>query len=82
MLYKMTIMGNHEQDLAYVIGDKKGIEIASTGAGTDKVYKVKGDDVEFIPGQFALGSKVILGLKDLDQKVGLLQGLSGECRLI
>ena len=70
MLYKMAIMGNHEEDLAYVIGDKKGIEIASTGAGTNKVYKVKGDDVEFIPEQFALGSKVILGLKDQIKKSG------------
>ncbi|MBS1619898.1 MAG: hypothetical protein JST76_15365, partial [Bacteroidetes bacterium] len=49
---------------------KQGIEIASKGAGTDKVYKVKGDNVELIPEQFALGSKVILGLKDQIKKSG------------
>ncbi len=70
MLYKMAVMGNHEDNLAYKIGDKQGIEIASKGAGTDKVYKVKGDNVEFIPEQFALGSKVILGLKDQIKKSG------------
>ncbi|MBS1623073.1 MAG: hypothetical protein JST83_03570, partial [Bacteroidetes bacterium] len=73
MLYNMAIMGNHEDNLAYKIGDKKGIEIASKGAGTDKVYKVKGDDVEFIPEQFALGSKVILDLKDQIKKAGFYQ---------
>ena len=70
MLYKMAIMGSRAEDLAYVIGDKKGIEIRSKGGGTDKVYKVKGDQVEFIPEQFALGNKVILGLKDQIKKSG------------
>jgi hypothetical protein len=70
MLYKMAIMGNRAEDMQYVIGDKKGIEIASRGGGADKVYKVKGDQVEFIPEQFALGNKVILGLKDQIKKSG------------
>ena len=70
MLYKMAIMGSRAQNLAYTIGDKKGIEIQSKGGGADKVYKVKGDQVEFIPEQFALGSKVILGLKDQIKKSG------------
>jgi hypothetical protein len=70
MLYKMAVMGNHEENMAYFIGDKKGIEIAGRATGNDKVYKVKGDDVEFIPEQFALGSKIILGLKDQIKKSG------------
>jgi hypothetical protein len=70
MLFKMAIMGNRADNLAYTIGDKKGIEITSKGAGADKVYKVKGDQMEFIPQQFALGSKVILGLKDQIKKSG------------
>lgn len=70
MLYKMAVMGNREESMAYFIGDKKGIEIASKAAGNDKVYKIKGDNVEFIPEQFALGSKVILGLKDQIKKSG------------
>ena len=70
MLYKMAVMGSRSENMAYVIGDKNGIEIASRGGGADKVYKVKGDQVEFIPEQFALGSKVILGLKDQVKKSG------------
>lgn len=70
MLYKMAIMGNRAETMSYVIGDKKGIEIASKGGGTDKVYKVKGEQVEFIPEQFALGNKVLLGLKDQIKKSG------------
>ena len=70
MLYKMAIMGSRAENLAYTIGDKKGIEIQSKGGDADKVYKVKGDQVEFIPEQFALGSKVILGLKDQVKKSG------------
>ena len=70
MMYKMAVMGSHSETMAYVIGDKKGIEIASKGGGADKVYKVKGDQLEFIPEQFALGNKVILGLKDQVKKSG------------
>jgi hypothetical protein len=70
MMYKMAVMGSHTETMAYVIGDKKGIEIASKGGGADKVYKVKGDQLEFIPEQFALGNKVILGLKDQVKKSG------------
>jgi hypothetical protein len=70
MLYRMAIMGSRAEELAYTIGDKKGIEVASRGGGNDKVYKVKGDQMEFIPEQFALGSKVILGLKDQIKKSG------------
>lgn len=70
MMYKMAVMGSHAESMAYVIGDKKGIEIASKAGGADKVYKVKGDQLEFIPEQFALGNKVILGLKDQVKKAG------------
>jgi hypothetical protein len=70
MLYRMAIMGSRAEELAYTIGDKKGIEVASRGGGNDKVYKVKGDQMEFIPEQLALGSKVILGLKDQIKKSG------------
>ena len=70
MLYKMAIMGNRAENMAYIIGDKKGIEISSKGGAADKVYKVKGDQLEFIPEQYALGNKVILGLKDQIKKSG------------
>jgi hypothetical protein len=70
MLYKMAIMGNRSENIAYVIGDKKGIEITGRSGVSDKVYKVKGDQVEFIPEQFALGNKVILGMKDQVKKSG------------
>jgi hypothetical protein len=70
MMYKMAIMGNHAENMAYVIGDKKGIEISGKSGSADKVYKVKGEQLEFIPEQFALGSRVILGLKDQIKKSG------------
>jgi hypothetical protein len=70
MLYKMAVMGNRAQEMAYTIGDKNGIEINSKGGSADKIYKIKGDQIEFIPQQLALGSKVILGIKDQIKKSG------------
>ena len=73
MLYRMAIVGNHNERMAYTIGDKGGIDIASKGTSHDKVYKIKGKEVEFIPAQTALGSRVVLGLKDQIQKSGFYQ---------
>jgi hypothetical protein len=70
MLYKMAITGNRSESMAYFIGEKTGIEIKSRTADADKVYKVKGNQVEFIPEQFSLGNKVILGIKDQIKKSG------------
>jgi hypothetical protein len=71
MLFKMALMGEQDQGLSHTIGSKEGISIESRGAGADHVYKVKGAETEFIPEQYALGSKVILGIKDQVRKSGL-----------
>ena len=73
MLYKMAIVGNRNENMSCTIGDKAGIDIASRGTGNDKVYKIKGKDLEFIPAQTALGSRVVLGLKDQIKKSGFYQ---------
>ena len=67
--------------MAYFIGDKNGIEVRSRTADADKVYKIKGNDIEFIPEQYSLGNKAILGLKDQIKKSGFLQRVLRKKRL-
>jgi hypothetical protein len=70
MLYKMAVLSMRSGNIAYFIGDKTRVEIAAVKGTGDKVYKVKGDNVEFIPEQFAVGNKILLGLNEQVRKAG------------
>ncbi|MDB5281401.1 MAG: double-transrane region domain protein [Bacteroidota bacterium] len=71
MLYKMAVLNIKTGSIGYFIGDKTRIEVdAKKVSGADKVYKIKGDNVEFIPEQFAVGNKILLGLNDQIKKAG------------
>ena len=62
MLYKMAVLNIKGSSISYFIGDKTRIEVDAPATSTDKVYKLKGDKVELIPEQFAVGGKMLLGL--------------------
>jgi hypothetical protein len=71
MLYKMALAGIKGGNIGYFIGDKTRVEVdAPKAAGGDKVFKIKGENVEFIPEQFEVGNKVLLGLGDQVKKAG------------
>jgi len=70
MLYKMAVLNIKGGNISYFIGDKTRIEVDAPKASTQKVYKIKGDNVEFIPEQFAIGNKMLLGLSDQVKKAG------------
>ena len=62
-----------------VIGDKTRIEVDAPKVSSQKVYKIKGENVEFIPEQFAVGNKILLGLSDQIKKSGFYTvGLEGS----
>lgn len=62
MLYKMAISSNRAKKIAYTIGRDEVIETAHFLNSTDMVYKLRGEEGEFIPEQRIIGSKAFLGI--------------------
>ncbi|HLP18933.1 MAG TPA: BatA domain-containing protein [Chitinophagales bacterium] len=73
MLYKMAVLNIRSGNISYFIGDKTRIETAVKKGSGDKVYKIKGGNVEFIPEQFAVGDKMLLGLNEQIKKAGFYE---------
>ncbi len=73
MLYKMAVLNIHSGNISYFIGDKTRIEADASKATGEKVYKIKGENVEFIPEQLAVGNKMLLGLNGQIKKAGFYQ---------
>jgi hypothetical protein len=79
MLYKMAVLNIKGGNISYFIGDKTRIEVDAPKVTGTKVYKIKGENVEFIPEQFAVGTKILLGLSDQVKKAGFYKvGLEGS----
>lgn len=70
LLYKMAVLDLQSSASAYFIGSKKRIETEAPKGTTDKVYKISGEGIEFIPEQFAAGNKILLGLNNPIGKSG------------
>ena len=73
MLYKMALSNLKGGNSTYFIGDKARIEVDEKKVEEDKVFKIKGQGVEFIPEQFEVGNKMLLGLSDQIKKAGFYQ---------
>ncbi|HWB65086.1 MAG TPA: BatA domain-containing protein [Chitinophagales bacterium] len=70
LLYKMALLNLKTGNISYFIGDKTRIEVNLPTPGGDKVFKIKGEGVEFIPEQFAVGNKILVGLNNQIKKAG------------
>ena len=70
MLYKMAVLNIKAGSIGYFIGNKTRIEVDAKKVTGNKVYKIRGENVEFIPEQFAVGNKILLGLNDQIKKAG------------
>ncbi len=73
LLYKMAVLNISASGISYFIGSQTRIEADARETSGDKVYKIKGENVEFIPEQFAVGSKMLLGLGGQIKKSGFYQ---------
>ncbi len=62
LLYKMAILDLQSSAIAHFIGSKTRIETIVPKSSADKVYKIFGEGIEFIPEQFAVEDKLLLGL--------------------
>lgn len=70
MLYKMAISASRSRPIAYTIGRDEVIELDHASRQGETVYKMKGSDVEFIPQQRIVGSRVYLTVKDQVRQAG------------
>jgi hypothetical protein len=81
MLYKMAVLNVKGGNISYFIGDKTRIEADAPKAAGDKVYKIKGENVELIPEQFAVGNKMLLGINEQVKKAGFYNlGIEGNAQ--
>ena len=70
MLYKMAVLNIKSGNISYFISDKTRVEVEAKRVSGEKVYKIKGENVEFIPEQLAVGNKMLLGLNEQIKKAG------------
>lgn len=62
LLYKMALLSMNNGNYSYTIGGKHKIEVPITWKNGDNALKIKGEGIELIPEQFAVGNKILLGL--------------------
>lgn len=60
MLFKMAISSRQGQALSYTIGQNATLVAPHDATSSDIVYKLRGEDEEFIPEQRIIGAKVYL----------------------
>lgn len=70
MLYKMAISAGAAKPLAYTIGRDEVIETNHRIGAGEMVYKLGGNDEEFIPEQRVVGTKLFLGIDQQVSKAG------------
>ncbi len=63
MLYKMAISSARNRPIAYTIGRDETIETDNAVRGGESVYKLRGQEEEFIPQQRIVASKVFLSVQ-------------------
>lgn len=64
MLYKMAISSARNRPIAYTIGRDETIEADNAVRGGESVYKLRGQQEEFIPQQRIVASKVFLSMQN------------------
>lgn len=70
MLYKMAISSGYQKPIAYTIGRDQLIVANHQPSSGEIVYKLKGEDEEFIPEQRIVGSKVYLSVGEQVRDAG------------
>ena len=73
MLYKMAISSGYQKPIAYTIGKDELIEASHETQSGEIVYKLKGNEEEFIPEQRIVGAKVFLGVGEQVKEAGFYQ---------
>ncbi len=64
MIFKTALLGGDVKRHDYVIGEDEFVETTFKRASAENVLKMKGPSDEFIPGQKAIGSKLLLSMNN------------------
>lgn len=78
MLYKMGISSGRRRPAAYVIGQDEVIQTSRGGANDDIVFKLRGQQGEFIPEQRRVGNRVLLTVNNQVPAAGVYDLVLGE----
>ena len=78
MLFRMALSSGVARPVAYVIGQDEVIEIPNTLTDAETVYRMTGENIEFIPEQRGLGPKVILNVHNQISEAGYYDLLLDE----
>lgn len=73
MLYRMAVLGSKNTPIAYTIGTDQLLQTTNNAGKTEAVYKLKGQEQEFIPGQKILGTTLSLSLNNDLRQAGIYQ---------
>ncbi|MGB1206157.1 MAG: vWA domain-containing protein [Chitinophagales bacterium] len=73
MIYKITLVGSKEVQLAYTIGENELVEVENRAEKKDSKFKLKGPAEEFIPGQKVEGTKLVLNLNNRLKEAGVYE---------
>ncbi|MBR9920210.1 MAG: hypothetical protein GYB31_05165 [Bacteroidetes bacterium] len=77
MLYRTALSSGRTRPIAYTIGRDEVIEVQSALSSSDDVFKIAGNDQEFIPEQRKFGPKTILDVHNQIERSGFYN-LVGE----
>ncbi len=64
MLYRMALSTGKERKIAYTIGKDNLLESDNKGSGSETVFKIGGENGEFIPEQRRMGNRLTLGVNN------------------
>ena len=71
MLYRMALSTAQTQQIAYTIGVDNTIETINRISNSESVYKMQGENGEFIPEQRTLASRVVFGINNQIKMAGI-----------
>ncbi len=78
MLYKMGISSGRRRQAAYTIGQDEVIQTNRRGAAADLVFKLRGQNGEFIPEQRVVDNRVLLTISNQVPEAGVYELVLGD----
>ncbi len=70
MLFKMAVSKTGANAASYVLGERTAVAVPNIKLSKESVYKIKGQNIEFIPQQYVAGSTTMLGLGEQVKQSG------------
>lgn len=71
LIHKVAVVSGKTGQLAYIIGKNDNIEVENKLSDKESVFKMRGQNKEFIPGQKVTGSKIWLSINGQIKESGI-----------